>query len=143
MSVTAKFASPRTSVNTHLKLEAHYTERTGGSFSFGTTEMTFAFGSGLTVQMPIPFLPIGEELGIVPAITVDGDSALRLDFTRWSPLRYGFRGVHGFPFTFTGQEFAAKVCRAFDADLQMTWRHTNAEIEAWLRRWGPANGLTF
>lgn len=125
----------------HIKLVAHYAKRTGASFDFGTTESTFVFDDGLTVQIPTPFLAISDELGITPAVVKDGAAALRIDLTRWSPMRYGARGSHGFPFVFTGQDAAAKVCRAFDADPRTDWRQTVGEIEAWLREWGPPNGF--
>jgi hypothetical protein len=127
----------------HIKLVAHYATRTREGFGFGTAESTFIFDGGLTVQVPTPFVPISDELAVTPAIAKDGADALRIDLTSWSPLRYGPRGTHGFPFTFQGQEGAAKVCRAFDADPRMSWQHTTGEIETWLREWGPPNGFHF
>jgi hypothetical protein len=140
--ITVTFANWSNPVRT-LVLESHYTERTANGFACGTTATTLTLTNGLTVQMPHPFLPIGNELGISPTITPDGENAVGINLARWSPIRFSPRGVYGFPFDFGTQAVAVQVCRAFDADPRMTWQHTPDEIGQWLRQHGADFGLRF
>lgn len=129
-------------MNQFIKFEGHYVEHgPGGGVSVGTAGSGITLSNGTTVEIPTPFIRIDRNLGIVPAIVPDGDAALRIDFTRWSPLRFGIDLTAGFPFNFPSQDLAVKVARAFDADPRTTWRDTPDAIGAWLRTWGADNGL--
>jgi hypothetical protein len=131
-------------VSDFIKFECHYMEYApGGGVSVGTAGTAITLGNGTTVEIPTPFIRLDSNLGIIPAIAPDGDAALRIDFTRWSPLRFGQDLTAGFPFNFATQDLAVKVARAFDVDPRTTWRDTPAAIEAWLRTWGADNGFNF
>ncbi len=127
----------------YIKLHSHYTNDFPDGVHVGAIGMSTKLGNGTAVELPIPFIPISHNLGIAPGMVPDGQTALRIDFTRWAPVRYGRDLVTQFPFHFTTQEMAVKVARAFDTDPATHWRSGFDEIDAWLRTWGPANGLTF
>jgi hypothetical protein len=130
-------------MNDYVQFDGYYTEHVRGGVSVGTVGMVSTLGNGTTVSIPTPFIRIGGNLGIIPAIDPDGDASLRIDFTRWSPVRYGQDLTAGFPFNFPSQDLAVKVARAFDADPRTTWRDAPDAIGAWLRTWGADNGLNF
>ena len=127
---------------TFLKLDAHYVHQNSDGLHIGAIGLTIALGDGTTVQIPTPFVPIGNDLGIAPAVVADGATALRIDFAQWTPVRYGRDIVAAFPYRFPRQETAVVVARAFDADPATHWRSDTAAMTAWLRSWGSANGVT-
>lgn len=120
-----------------IKLDAHYVERS----YVGAVHLTIALNNGTTVIFPAPFLPLTSSLAITPVVVPDGDAGLRIDFTRWSPLRYGVTNAARFPVSLPSQELAARVARAFDADPATTWADTPDQVMAWLRSWTAANNL--
>ncbi len=128
-------------MRTHLKLDGHYTGHVRGGISVGAVAITLDLSNDLVVELPAPFLPIGDGLAVTPAVVPDGDSAVRIDFTRWSPLRYGTRGAARFPVNFVGQDVAVRVARAFDADPRASWHCTADEAMEWLRQHGDRLGL--
>ncbi|MEV6644553.1 hypothetical protein [Amycolatopsis sp. NPDC051371] len=123
----------------YIKLEAHYTIHISGGVHIGAVNLTTVLAGDLTVDMPIPFLALTDTLAVFPSIEADGDTAMRIDFTHWSPLRYGAAGAARFPFALTSQELAVRVARAFDADPAVDWSDTRERIEAWLNAWLAAN----
>ncbi|GAB3380781.1 hypothetical protein [Amycolatopsis echigonensis] len=127
----------------YIKLQGHYTEQTPGGLDLGTINQTVQLGNGTAVELPAPFLPINQHLAIAPVITADGDSAARIDFGRWSPLRYGGDGLAFFPCNFHRQDVAVRVARAFDADPAADWDDTYDQKIAWLHAWGDENGFRF
>jgi hypothetical protein len=124
-----------------MKLEGHYLESTRAGLSVGAVAMQIRLSDGTDVNLPVPFVSIGGNLAVCPQIAVDGDSGLRIDFTRWSPLRYGTDATVRFPVDIRPQSLAIRVARAFDADPSTSWHDQPADMLAWLRTWGPANGL--
>lgn len=128
-------------MRTHLKLEGHYIEHVPGGISVGAVATTVTLNGDLVVELPALFLPIGNGLAITPVVVPDGDTAVRIDFTRWSPLRYGTRDTARFPLNLTGQDLAVRVARAFDADPRTSWHCTAEEAMQWLRQHGDHLGL--
>lgn len=125
----------------YIKLTGHYNEQVPGGVYTGFINLTLPLGNSATVELPLPFMPLGNNLGIAPMSMPDGASSVRFDFSRWSPVSYG-RVTARFPFSFDGQEMAVKVARAFHADQATSWRDTPDQITAWLRTWGANHGLT-
>jgi hypothetical protein len=119
----------------YMKLVSHYTLHIPGGMSVGNLELTTDLGNGNTVTVPLPFIALGSDIGISPVIEPDGDAALRIDLTRWSPVRYDSDFTARFPFSISDQATAAKVARAFDADPAITWHSTVTEIRTWLDTW--------
>ncbi|OLS99358.1 hypothetical protein BJF90_39295 [Pseudonocardia sp. CNS-004] len=127
-------------MNEFIKFEGYYVEYgPGGGVNVGTPSTHITLGNGTTVEIPTPFMRIDRNLAITPAIVPDGESALRIDFTRWSPLRFGTDLTAGFPFNFPTQDLAVRVARAFDADPRTSWRDTPDAIGTWLRAWVADN----
>lgn len=119
-------------MSTFLKLDAVANFQTRGLVKTVWISFTFQLNDQLTVEMPIPFVPIGGGLAVTPTVTNDGDSALRIDLTRWSPAYVGIDVVAVFPGSFTSQSIAVKVAREFDADPTTSWSDP-ASIRDWLR----------
>jgi hypothetical protein len=126
----------------YIKLEAHYTIHHSRGVQVGAVRLTTVLAGDLTVDMPIPFLALNDTLGVCPSIEPDGDTAMRVDFTNWSPLRYGAAGAARFPFTLNSQAVAVQVARAFDGDPGVDWSDAPERIEAWLHAWLAANNVT-
>ncbi|MEV6878636.1 hypothetical protein [Amycolatopsis sp. NPDC051128] len=124
---------------TYIKLESHYTIHHARGVHVGAVNLTTVLAGDLTVDMPIPFLALTDTLAVCPSIKPDGDTAMRIDFINWSPLRYGAAGAARFPFSLNSQALAARVARAFDADPAIDWSDTSERIEAWLTGWLAAN----
>lgn len=136
--VSATFANQRPTMNTHVKLDGHYIDQTRDRIGVGAIPVTVTLGGG-TVEFPAPFLPIGGGLAVMPAIAPDGDTAVRIDFTRWIPLRYGQGSSDSLPLYLNGQSLAVRICRAFDADPRTHWRQSADEVRAWLEQWAREN----
>jgi hypothetical protein len=66
---------------------------------------------------------------------------VRIDFSRWVPLRYGGAAPACFPLFLSSQELAARVARAFDADPGTRWTDTPEQMKAWLLTWAAANDV--
>jgi hypothetical protein len=122
-----------------MKLEGHYIEQTPKGFGVGSISTTITLGNGTTVEMPIPLIPIGNNLAVTPALTADGDTGVRVDFSRWTPTRYGRAGAALFPRWYADQSIAVKVCRAFDADPTVSWDSPLDAIHAWATAWVQQN----
>jgi hypothetical protein len=127
----------------YIKLEANYTEHVPGGMSIGNVGLTTTLNNGTRVEFPMPFVSIGNGLAITPAVNPNGDAGLRMDFTRWTPLRYGANRTAGFPLEFRSQDLAVRVARAFDADPSTRWGCTADEARAWLNTWAAANPALF
>lgn len=123
----------------YIKPEAHYTIHHGRGVHIGAVSLTTVLAGDLTVDMPIPFVALTDTLAVCPSIEADGDTAMRIDFTNWAPLRYGAAGAARFPFRLNSQALAVRVARAFDADPAIDWSDTPERIEAWLTSWLAAN----
>ncbi|WP_219414154.1 hypothetical protein [Pseudonocardia nigra] len=128
-------------MDAYIKFEGYFTEHIRNGVSVGCPTAMVRLGNDTTVEIPRPFIAIGNNLGITPAIEPDGETSLRIDVTRWSPLRYGHPITAGFPFNFAGQELAVRVTRAFDADPNTSWRDPATAIRLWLRTWLDGQGL--
>jgi hypothetical protein len=122
-------------MDAYIKFEGHYVEHVPGGMSVGSVTGIGKLGNGTTVEVPRPFISIGNNLGVTPVVEPDGQTSLRIDFARWSPLRYGQPITAGFPFNFASQDLAVRVARAFDADPQTSWRDPIDAIASWLRAW--------
>lgn len=122
-----------------VKLAGHYVEHVPGGVSIGSLSSTIALGNGTTVEMPLPFVPIGPSLAVVPTLMRAGDASVQVDFSRWSPARYGDRGLATFPRWYADQAVAVRICRAFDADPALSWTSPAEEITAWAIRWENEN----
>lgn len=122
-------------MDAYIKLEGYFTEHIPDGVSVASPTAIARLGNDTTVEVPRPFIAIGNNLGITPAIEADGETSLRIDFARWSPLRYGCDFTAGFPFNFADQGLAVRVARAFDADPNTSWRDPVGAIESWLRAW--------
>ncbi|KFU82928.1 hypothetical protein SAMN04489729_4240 [Amycolatopsis lurida] len=118
-----------------IKLDAHYVERS----CVGAVHLSIALNDGTTVVFPAPFLPLTASLAITPHFAPEGDSGLRIDFTHWSPMRYGLTDTARFPVALPSQELAMRVARAFDADPATTWTDPPEQMQAWLRSWTATN----
>jgi hypothetical protein len=46
-----------------------------------------------------------------------------------------------FPASFSNQATAVQAARAFDTDPNTSWTDMDDRKIAWLREWGPANGV--
>lgn len=125
----------------YIKMDGHYTEPVAGGVSVGYIRRTLILGNGGTVEFPLPFIPIGNDVGIAPLVMPDGANELRINLAYWSPVHYGRDVVALFPFNFSDQTTAVKVARAFDADPTTSWRASNEAITAWLRSWGAQHGI--
>ncbi|OKJ93838.1 hypothetical protein [Amycolatopsis sp. CB00013] len=123
----------------YIKLTAHYAEQSGGRVAVGAWHLYITLKNGTKVDFPAPFVPLNETLAVTPVIEPDGDAGVRIDFTRWSPMRYGVAGSTGFPMWMSSQEMAVRVARAFDADPATRWSDSPDDIRTWLRSWLAAN----
>jgi hypothetical protein len=128
-------------MTTFLKLHGHTVEQFPGGLSVIAIARTFTFADGTAVEFPLPFLPIGNDLVITPAVKVNGDKTLTVDLSRWAPGLAAQRGVAVFPLNFGTQADAVKVARAYHADPATSWTDPLPTVLAWLRTWGSANGL--
>ncbi|MEU0885545.1 hypothetical protein ABZ345_43770 [Lentzea sp. NPDC005914] len=122
-----------------LQLHSHFVQRHPGGIGVNTLRSTLALGDGTTVSWELPSLPIDSGLVLVPAVYTEGDTSLRVDFSRWTP---GFCG-NGFgallPFTTTDQAQAVRLARAFHAAPDTSWRDSAEKVAAWVRSWREAD----
>jgi hypothetical protein len=139
MPVNASFTTQGPAMDTLIQLTAHYQEHVPGGISIGAPKMTIRLGNGTTVETSVLFLPIGNNLAITPVVTLDGDTALRIDLSRWCPMRYGTDCSRSMPFGFTSQQLAIRIARAFDADPATRWSDDTPAMTAWLKQWSAAN----
>lgn len=139
--VSATFANRSSTVPTHIKLDSHYIEHTPGRVGVGFVAMTFELSPTLSVDLHVPFLPIGRNLAVRPNVTTDGDSALRIDLAQWIPVRYSSGSWAQFPIYLDSQVLAEQVCRAFDADPATQWRQAADQTRSWLEQWAHENGV--
>ena len=128
-------------MSTFLKLNAFTAEQTRQGVSIGNPSVTVELGNGTTVEFPAPFVPVSGPLAVVPAISADGETGVRADLSRWSPAYVGTRFVVVFPVHFSDQATAVKAARAFDTNPDTSWTDSFDQKIAWLRQWGPANGV--
>ncbi|MBB5852512.1 hypothetical protein ACFQ05_04425 [Amycolatopsis umgeniensis] len=126
----------------YIKLTGHYSEQTPGGVYIGHINMTVRLGNGVTVELPLPFVPLGSHLGVAPVVEPGEAGSVRLDFTRWTPVSYGDVTAR-FPFNFDRQDMAVKVTRAFDNDPATNWNDDQGQIMTWLRTWGASHSLSF
>jgi hypothetical protein len=119
----------------YIKLDGHYTIDRPGNFFVGAVRLTIKLGNGTTVEMPVPFLPLGDGLAISPCTVLEGADSLRFDFGNWMPLTYRDGQVARIPFAVAGQDVAVRACRAFDADPSTGWHDNYEQIAAWLSAW--------
>ncbi|RSM58959.1 hypothetical protein DMH03_23970 [Amycolatopsis sp. WAC 01376] len=125
----------------YIKLAAHYVDQSGGRIAVGAWQLYITLNNGTTVDFPAPFVALDATLAVTPVIEPDGDAGVRVDFTRWSPLRYGVSGSTGFPVWLSSQELAVRVARAFDADPATRWSDSPDDIRTWLRSWAVTNDV--
>lgn len=120
-------------MNTFLRLHGHVISHTHDGVYATRITSTFQLSDGLTVNLPLPFVPINEKgLAVTPAVAPDGDTALRIDLTRWSPAVVSPEVVAGFPVNFGDQSTAVEAAREFDADPSTSWSDP-ASMRDWLR----------
>lgn len=141
MTAIATFPSRSVPVP-HIQLTAHVVEPNPVGIRITAPTADYVLGDGTTINLPVPFMPAAGPLVITPEIALDGEAGLRLDFTRWSPMRLGADGGR-FPFTFTGQALAIRIGRAYDADPTTTWRYDVPAAARWLRRHAAEFGVRF
>lgn len=117
----------------HLKLVGHYEQQVRGGVAVGALSQDVTVGDGDTVQVPILFSPISDHLAVAPAIAADGAHALRVDLTRWAPMRYGPGASVVFALNFIGLDLATRVARALDADPRASWHWPAQDARTWCR----------
>ena len=128
-------------MSTFLKLNAYVTEQNRQGMAVAAPSITIGLGNGTTVDFPVPFLQISGHLALVPRISVVGEAGVRIDLSRWSPACVSAAQMVIFPARFDTQVAAVKAARAFDADPATSWNDSPDQMAAWLRGWGPANGV--
>ncbi|MGB3444463.1 MAG: hypothetical protein WBA97_37470 [Actinophytocola sp.] len=128
-------------MSTFLKLNAFTTEHSRQGVSVTNPSVTVELGNGTTVEFPAPFVPVSGYLAVVPAISADGETGVRADLSRWSPAYISGRLVVVFPVHFSDQATAVRAARAFDANPDTSWTDSFDQKMAWLREWGPENGV--
>jgi hypothetical protein len=128
-------------VNTFINLVGHINTQDHARLITTTMTLTRQLNAETAVQLPVPFIPIGNGLAIAPAIDQDGETALRVDLARWAPAHVSSDLVAVLPINFNAQSMAVQVARAFDADPTTSWSASLSEVTDWLIAWGPANGL--
>lgn len=124
-----------------LKLNSYITERNSRGMVVAAPSVTIGFPDGTTVDFPVPFTHISGSLAVVPRMTIDGDIGVRVDLAHWSPAHVTVAQTALFPADFDDQATAVRVGRAFDVDPATSWNDTFNQKVAWLREWGPANGV--
>lgn len=139
--VSVTFANQGSAMTSYIRLEAHYLENVPGGVRVGAFSMPIEVGTDMKVDFPAPFVAIGGGLAVAPQVEVDG-VALRIDLTRWAPMRTGPAGGM-WPFNIAPQDLAIRITRAFDADRSTTWQDSSDAIAAWLRRHAADFGLHF
>ncbi|GAB1508187.1 hypothetical protein [Actinophytocola sp. KF-1] len=128
-------------MSTFLKLNAYVTEQNRQGVAVAAPTITLTLGDGTTVEFPVPFVPVGGHLALVPRISVVGETGVRVDLSRWSPAYVSAAHMVIFPARFDSQAVAVRVARGFDADPATSWNDPRDQMAAWLREWGPANGV--
>jgi hypothetical protein len=128
-------------MSTFLKLNAYVTEQNRQGVAVAAPTVTVALGNGTTVEIPVPFVRIDVYLAVVPHMSIDGETGVRTDLSRWSPAYISAQQMVIFPVNFDGQAVAVRAARAFDADPATSWNDSPDQMAAWLREWGPANGV--
>lgn len=115
-----------------------------------TTALTMAIRltETTTVELPLPFVSIGNEsaiggwrLVIVPGLDIDSRGRLCFDFSLWSPAVVGPHGSAVHPAQFHSQDEAAEACRAFDANPDTAWSDSFGSKMAWSMAWTIQRGL--
>jgi hypothetical protein len=124
-----------------LKLHAYTTEQSDGGVCITGISRTFMFNDGIAMDVPIPFLPIGNDLVLTPQVDVDGDQTLRVNLTLWCPGTASPRLVASLP-VHCDQATAVRVARAYDADPATSWTDPASTVATWLSAWAAANGVT-
>jgi hypothetical protein len=128
-------------MSTFLKLTAYVTEQNRNGVAVAAPSATVELGNGTTVEIPLPFVPIGGVLALVPRISTDGETGVRTDLSRWSPAIVSTQLMNIFPANFENQATAVRVARAFDTDPNTSWSDPRDQMVAWWREWAPANGV--
>jgi len=124
-----------------LKLNAYTAKQTRQGVSITNPSVTVELGNGTTVAFPAPFVPVSGPLAVVPAISADGETGVRADLSRWSPAYISTQQTVIFPVHFSDQATAVLAAHAFDTDPNTSWTDSVDQKIAWLREWGPANGV--
>ena len=101
---------------------------------------TVTFEDGTAFEVPLPFLPIGDDLVLTPKVIVDGDKALRIDLTRWCPSIVSQWVTATLPVD-CDQALAVRMARAYHADPATSWTDPVANVSAWVGTWAAANGV--
>jgi hypothetical protein len=123
----------------YIKLHGYFTKSIPDGIATGTVSSTVVLKNGDTVEIPLPFVPTSDTVGVAPNFELSGDAGIRLDFTRWIPVRTGTDLTAGFPMYFTDQALAVKIGRAFEDDPTTSWRDPAEVIQAWVQTWLAAN----
>lgn len=124
----------------YTQLQAHYVRQEHGGLNVGSVSVTVQLADGDTVVLPIPFLPINDQIGVAPVMEhgVNDGSTVRVDFSRWQPicLRDGDAGC--VPLVAGDQGEAVRLARAFDADPATSWKDSPSGVEAWRQSYDAA-----
>ncbi|MBM7861897.1 hypothetical protein [Lentzea nigeriaca] len=116
-----------------LQLHSHFVQQQPGGVSVNYMRTTLQLGNGTTVSFQLPALPIGDGLVLAPVVYTEGQTSIRMDFSRWTAGMCG-NGVGALlPFSTTDQAHAVRVCRAFHAAPDTSWTDSTDTAAAWLR----------
>lgn len=115
----------------YTKLQAHHTRHTATGVQVSTFSVTVQLADE-TVDIPIPFLPISDNLGVAPVMEhgANDGNTIRVDLSRWQPICLRDGEARCLPLEL-GQADAVTITRAFDADPTTTWNDSRTAVETW------------
>lgn len=108
-------------------------ELTGGVVSSMYSQLPL--NNGDVVRLPVPFVSVGDELVIAPAVSADGDTALRIDLALWTPMKLtALNDAPTLPMV-APQAMAVDAGLAFDGDPATSWSDSDDTKLDWLEAW--------
>lgn len=128
-------------MSSYIRLDGHVVTEVPGGVKVSALTVQMPLDNEMTVEMPIPFVPIGGGLAITPALRRDG-RRVSLDFTRWTPANLTDEQKALHPAEFHSQTEAVEAARAFDADPATSWLDSDAHMLAWSMAWRIKRGLS-
>ncbi|RDI20337.1 hypothetical protein [Lentzea flaviverrucosa] len=126
-------------MTTFVQLHGHRVNQVPGGVRVGNMLVTVVLGNGSSVQFPLPFLPIGGDLIIVPAVHAVGETGVHIDVSRWTPAYLDGERWAALAISTTDQALAVRLCQAFHSAPEVSWTSPKDEVAAWLNAWCQAN----
>lgn len=123
-----------------LQLHSHFVEQESGGFRVNNLRVTVTLGDGSAVQFALPCMSIGGGLVVVPAIYIEGQTSIRMDFGHWTPGYCGNGIGVTLPYTTTDQALAVRICRAFHTAPDTSWSDSKVKSSAWVDAWVEEHG---